>query len=467
MSSPQELYPLVLLWVQGIDGLGHATALASLAHLVTALLVGQSLRPTALMRALLSSSPVPARQRYKRVERAWTRRWLSPAWLTPRLVRAALALVASDALGRPSAGLTHLALDSVRCGRWEIFTLGVVWHGRTLPVGCAVLPYPWPKGQFTPTVCALVKQVAEAWPTDRPVHLVADRAFPSLKLFRTLKEVEWGWTVRLRAKSWVCVGGKAQWVRELLDVGGVGGVGGVGKGARLNGWMAQSAHYGSGKQAIPGLLVIGRGLTVLPRHQANEGSLRHRAEAFAKRQRHLASKHPGRAADASLATDRWVVLFSTHSTWSAAGASYRRRWATEGTYRDAQSGWDGKHGWDLEPVVGRLKTAVEVERVVGLWALGTLLQSWIGHQTAQPTAPGVVQAVVGQWTTSGRLSVWARGRLALTEPSGLLKDWLGETLREGATRVAKAPSLTCPAARELAREGQGRPKPATAIRKAA
>src|SRR5512140_3807168 len=107
MSSPEVLYPLVLLWVQGIDGLGHATALASLAHLVTALLVGQSLRPTALMRALLSPSPVPARQRYKRVERAWTRRWLSPAWLTPRLVRAALALVAPDAEGSPTAGLTH------------------------------------------------------------------------------------------------------------------------------------------------------------------------------------------------------------------------------------------------------------------------------------------------------------------------------------------------------------------------
>jgi hypothetical protein len=465
MSSPQELYPLVLLWVQGIDGLGHATALASLAHLVTALLVGQSLRPTALMRALLSPSPVPARQRYKRVERAWTRRWLSPAWLTPRLVRAALAIVTPEPTGSgsPSAGLTHLALDSVRCGAWEIFTLGVVWHGRALPVGFAVLPYPWPKGQFTPTVCALVRQVAAAWPTDRPVHLVADRAFPSRTLFQSLKAVGWGWTVRLRAKSWVCVGGKAQWVRPLLDVGDGDG----GKRARLNGWTAQSAHYGSAKQAIPGLLVIGRGLTVLPRHQAGEGSLRHRAAAFAKRQRHLASKHPGRAADASLATDRWVVLFSSHSTWSAAGASYRRRWATEGTYRDAQSGWDGKHGWDLEPVVERLKTAVAVERVVGLWALGTLLQSFVGHQTAQPTAPGLVQAVVGQWTTTGRLSVWAKGRLALTEPSGRLQAWLGETLREGAERVAKAPPIACPTARELAREGQGRTPPATAIRKAA
>src|SRR5437588_3293221 len=92
----------------------HATALSALAHLVTALLVGQSLRPTALVRALSSPLPVPARQRYKRVARAWTRPWLSPAWLTPRLVPAALALVPAD-----RAGVTHLALDSVRCGPWR------------------------------------------------------------------------------------------------------------------------------------------------------------------------------------------------------------------------------------------------------------------------------------------------------------------------------------------------------------
>src|SRR5438128_8499226 len=111
----------------------HATALVALAHLVTALLVGQSLRPTALMRALSSPVPVPARQRYKRVARAWTRPWLSPAWLVPRLVPAALALVPAD-----RDGVTHLALDSVRCGGWEVFTLGVVWRGRVVPVGWAV-----------------------------------------------------------------------------------------------------------------------------------------------------------------------------------------------------------------------------------------------------------------------------------------------------------------------------------------
>ena len=64
-----------------------------------------------------------------------------------------------------------------------------------------------------------------------------------------------------------------------------------------------------------------------------------------------------------------MVLFTSHRTWRAAGASYRRRWAIEGSYRDAQRGWDGHHGWDLERVAARLSVSGWVEQVVGLWAL--------------------------------------------------------------------------------------------------
>jgi hypothetical protein len=147
--------------------------------------------------------------------------------VTPHLVRAVLALVCPD-----PDGLTHLALDSVRCGRWEVFTLGVVWHGRALVVGWAVLPHPWPKGQFTPTVCALVRQVAAAWPSARPVHLVAHRGFPSHRLFLVLRQVRWGWTLRLRARTAVTVGGRVQNVRALLGT------------ARPESWTVHRATYG-------------------------------------------------------------------------------------------------------------------------------------------------------------------------------------------------------------------------------
>ncbi len=424
MLSPAAVYPLVQDWLQAMGAVPHPMACAALAQLVAALLVGQSLRPSALMRALLSPDAVPARQRYKRVARAWDRRWLTPAWLTPRLVRAALALVPAGA-----AGETHLALDSVRCGPWEVFTVGVVWHGRVLPVGWAVLPYPWPKKRFTPTVCALVAQVAAAWPADRPVHLVADRAFPSRPLLRALRDAGWGFTLRLRAQHWVRVAGAAHPVRARLA------------GADPDRWTATAAAYGAGAADLVGTLVVGRGLAVLPAWQATPGSLRHRAARAARRQQHLATKHPGRP-DGSAQTDGWVVLFSTQPTWRAAVTSYRRRWGTEGSYRDAQGGWDGRHGWDLEPTLARLTEQTAVEAVVGLWALGTLVQSWVGDQVGCPAAPAPVRAVRREWTTTGRLSVWARGHFALTEPTGRLRLWLADTLTRGAQRIAPPPGPT-------------------------
>src|SRR5690242_4300841 len=113
MPSPLELYPLVVAWLQALEITPHPTALVALAELVAALLAHQSLRPSALMRALLSPVAVPAAQRYKRVRRSWDRPWLTPTWLTPWLVRAALALLAP-----PTGWTVHLALDSVRCGPW-------------------------------------------------------------------------------------------------------------------------------------------------------------------------------------------------------------------------------------------------------------------------------------------------------------------------------------------------------------
>lgn len=448
MPSPAELYPLVVPWLQAVGLTAHPTALVALADLVTALLVHQSLRPSALMRALLSPVGVPARQRYTRVARSWERPWLTPAGLTPHLVRAALALVSVGPVALAAAGAVagspvppallgplpgvplHLALDSVRCGPWEVFTVGVVWYGRVLPVGWAVLPYPWPKGQFTPTVCALLRQVAAAWPADVGAHLVADRAFPSRALFQTLRTVGWGWTLRVQARHWVTVHGQAQWARALLA------------GATVGAWTAYAGTFGSGPHAIPGHFVVGRGLVVLPAHQRTAGSLRHRAQQRARRQQHVVSKHPGRAPDASAETDAWVILFTSHpgpSCVPAATGSYRLRWGTEGSYRDAQGGWDGQHGWDLEPVLTRARAAGHVERVVGLWALGTLLQTWVGQQVGLPTAPAGVQAVVAQWTTTGRLSVWARGQFALQDRSGHLRAWLIATLTAGAQRVAAAP----------------------------
>jgi hypothetical protein len=428
MLSAPALYALVLPWVLalGITPPTQPAAACAVAQRVTALLLAQSLRPSALMRALVSSPGVPARQRYKRVARAWTRRWLSSAVLGPALVQAVLRLVPPVPAGRVLAGQTVLALDSVRCGPWEIFTVGVVWHGRVLPIAWRVLPYPWPKGQFTPTVCALLAQVAAVWPADRPAVLVADRAFCSWALLWTLRLARWDYVLRLQARSWVTVDGVTGAVRERLD-----------QAAQLT-WQHCRGAYGGGAHALPGHLVYGRGLLVVPSHQAGPASLRQRASQWQRRQQHVRAKHPGRR-DASPQTDSWVVLFSSLPSVRAATVVYGQRWAIEGSYRDAQGGWDGQHGWDLEPTAAQAPTAGQVERLVGLWALGTLLQTWLGAQTRSTTTPAVVRGAAAGWTTTGRLSVWAAGRFALTDPSGVLQAWLTTTLTAGAAALA-APS---------------------------
>jgi len=417
------VYPVILAWVQALDGPAPPHATAALAQLLTALLLSQSLRPSALMRALLSPVPVPARQRYRRVARAWSRPWLTAAWLTPRLVRGALALVPGTE--------RLLALDSVRCGRWEVFVVGLVWHGRVLPLGWAVLPYPWPPGQFTPTVCALLEQVAAAWPRGAPPpHLLADRAFPSRAFFQTLARLGWGWTVRLRACNTLQIAGQPQPLRERIAQ------------SAPTSWSTVAAQYGVGRGGVPATLVVGRGLPLLPRHQRGPASLAARQHQARQRDHDVASKARRAARQGAPPTDRWLVLFTTHAHWRPAVTAYRRRWAIEGTFRDGQGGWDGRHGWDLEPTLAQAAGATQVAAIVGLWALGTLVQCWLGDQVGARTAPATVQGVVREWTTTGRLSVWARGQFAWHDHSGALQAWRLETLAQGAARVAAAPPLT-------------------------
>lgn len=428
MLAPAELYPVVVTWLQVLGVVPHAAGLASVSQVVTALLIGQSLRSAQLARTMLSSPKVSARQRYRRVRRILTRARLSSAQLTPWLVRAALALVRDP--------VPHLAMDTVRCGRWEVITVGVVWHGRILPVGWEVLPYPWPKGVFTPTVVRLLERIGDGWPAERRPHLVADRGFPSLTLFRALERLQWGWTIRLRAKLTVGVDGEARALYDLVTASQPGV------------WTCQPITYGTGRQRVAGQLVIGRGdaLQVLPRHQANPGSQFHRGLQQGARRREVRDKHPTRQTSVAAQTDGWVILFTSHTTWLDASRSYSRRWATEGSYRDAQGGYDGQHGWDLEPTLTHETDPRGVDSLLGLWALGSFLQTTLGDQVGRADAPPAIQDARTRWTTTGRLSVWMRGRFALTDPFGDVHPWLLTALQDSARRLhlALAPGPSSP-----------------------
>jgi hypothetical protein len=303
-----------------------------------------------------------------------------------------------------------------------VFTIGLAWHGRVLPLSWLILPYPWPKGRFTPTVCALVRQVAAAWPADAPrPHLVADRAFPSTPLVTTLDALGWDYTLRLRASDVVTTeAGVVQGYALLAS-------------AVAEAWSVQPGRFGRHAAAAGrSHLVVGRGVVVLPHHQRDAGSARHRARRRAQRLHGV--KQTRRASP----TEPWLILLTTAPTWRAAVRAYSGRYHTEGSYRDAQTGWDGRHGWDLGERIAAAPTAQRVDALVGLWALGTLLQSWLGDQLTAATTPAAIRATASEWTVHGRLSVWARGRLALTDPSGRLRFWIPATLHAAADRFAAA-----------------------------
>jgi hypothetical protein len=137
-------------------------------------------------------------------------------------------------------------------------------------------------------VRALIRQVAAVWPMARPVHLVGDRGFPSRALLLVLRQVRWGWTQRLRATTGVTLAGQYQPVHALLAA------------HAATGWSVRSAQYGGGPQALPGRLVIGRGLAVLPWHQHGRGSLRARAAQFTE---HVTEHGAAAPADQALAPE--------------------------------------------------------------------------------------------------------------------------------------------------------------------
>jgi hypothetical protein len=192
-------YGKVASWVKSDLGGTHRTVLGTVGWVILCLLVAQRLNPAALARALPAEEAGSARRRPRRLLRGWSGPDRPHATLTPRLVRAALAL--------PPDAKILVALDTTRGAPGEIGPAGIVFAGPTLPVAWAAIPSPWPKGRFRATTLALVEQLAAAFPADRPWVLTVDRGFPSARLFARPRERQAGWTVRLRLSDRVEVAG--------------------------------------------------------------------------------------------------------------------------------------------------------------------------------------------------------------------------------------------------------------------
>lgn len=412
MCAPDAtVYPLLVQLVQTMLGPGHVATLSVIPALVWSLLQCQSLHVAELARNLPDGRSGSARQAMRRVRRLLGRASLSSARLTPVLIRTALRCV--------DERCAILVLDTTRCRRWELFTLGIrCGGGRVLPVAWAVLAYPWPRGQFTPTAIALIEQVLQQWPPTRPVHLLADRGFPSRKLFVCLQS--WrrrrclDYTIRLRARDYV-------W----LPNGQHYKVGDCYASLPMQGWLAEPASYLKGERGRAGtFLVVGREDVAPPAHQRGPADQARRAARAAQRAAHLRSKRQPQTAT----TDRVWALLTTLAVPSAAAATYRLRFATEGSYRDLKS-------WHLESVVAHESDPQHLDGLLGLAALALLIQALLGA-AASRTSDLEVRRRQLLWSTTDRLSLFCRGRLLLHDRAFDWQPWLVATLGDLCARLA-------------------------------
>src|SRR4029453_9304445 len=194
MTTSAVGYERVQEWVKAMLGRTHATVGRTIAWVVLCVLVAQRVTPAALARALPAEQGGRARARLTRVRRWWTGPALDQVVVSPQLIQAALALLP---LGQPIV----VALDTTRLGPWEVWLAGIVVAGRTLPIGWAVIPYPWPKGRFRTTTLALLQRLQAAFPSGVRWTLVADRGFPSARLFAQLRQGGTDFSVRLRLRA--------------------------------------------------------------------------------------------------------------------------------------------------------------------------------------------------------------------------------------------------------------------------
>ena len=405
MCAPEITgYPLVMSLLQVLVAGQHASGVRASGGLVWALLQAQSLHVADLARALPDLRARGARQAMRRVRRHLGGAALSSAVLSPLVIQAALRLA--------EPGAVTLILDSTRCRSWEIFTLGGRLGGRVLPVAWSVLPYPWPRNQFTPTVVALITRTLSSWPPSRSVHLVADRGFPSRALFCCLEE--WrdrrnlGYTIRLRASDYVRdAASQAHKVADLMTQ------------RPATGWGQWPVSYQRRRPSAPGAtLVIGQEEIAPPPHQRGPADTRRRAARAARRAAHLRSKSQPAAAQ----TDRLWALLSTHPTAAAAAGAYAGRFATEGTYRDYKE-------WDLAAVAAHETSASHLDGLLGVAALAYLLQGAIGLGAGR-AHHDAARARQDQWSTTDRLSVFWRGRHVLHDHAFDWLPWLGSCLSQ-------------------------------------
>ncbi len=398
MTASAVGYEHVQEWVKTRLGRTQATVVQTVAWAVLCLLLAQRVTPAALARALPAEQAGRARARLTRVRRWWTGPPLDQTMVSPQLIHAALALL----LPGQSA---VVALDTTRLGPWEVWLAGIVVAGRTLPIGWAVIPYPWPKGRFRTTTFALIRRLQTAFPPGVPWTLVADRGFPSALLFAHLRQGGTRFSVRLRLSDWVTVAHVYATVAAHLEAG------------RLVDGQRTAATMGRGRPdqpLVPGWVVVSAAVVAPPKHKQNPGTLRERARRAKAHAQHRAHKQGRKTTPPSATAQRYAqtwVLFTVAPTVTQAVAEYAQRMSIEETFRDWHS------GWGVRAAVVDLPTETMGDRLIGVGCLTYSLQMRLGQRLS---ADPLGQQRRAQWTVTDRVSWFWCGQQLFNDPG---YDW--------------------------------------------
>jgi hypothetical protein len=352
------------------------------------------------------------------VRRWWSGPALDQATISPALIRLALTLLAAD---QPVV----VALDTTRLGPWEVWLAGIVIAGRTLPIGWAVIPYPWPKGRFRATTLALIQQLQQAFPSGVHWTLVADRGFPSTVLFAQLRQGGTDFSVRLRLSDWVTVDRVYATVRAHLTAG------------RLVVGQRTAAMIGRGtveRPFVPAAIVVSAAVVTPPRHKQNPGTARERAKRAKAHAQHRKHKQGRKTKPPSAVAQRYAqtwVLFTTASTVAQAVAEYAGRMSIEETYRD----WH--HHWAVRAAVVGLPTEAMVARLIGVVCLAYTVQMHLGQRVSvEPRS----QQRRAQWTVTDRISWFWSGQRLFTDPGYDWSGWLAQQWEKLGQLVTTAPA---------------------------
>jgi hypothetical protein len=402
MTASAVGYPQVRAWVKAMLGRTHATVVHTMAWAVLCVLVAQRVTPAALARALPAEQAGRARARLTRVRRWWTGPPLDQVVVSPQLIQKARVLL-------PPHQPVVVALDTTRLGPWEVWLAGIVVAGRTLPIGWAVVPYPWPKGRFRATTIALLQRLQAAFPRGVRWTLVADRGFPSAVLFAQLRHGGTGFSVRLRLSDWVTVAGVYAMVAVHLETG------------RLVDGQRTAAAMGRGRPdqpRVPGWVVVSAAVAAPPKHKQNPGTARERAKRAKAHAQHRAHKQGRKTKLPSVTAQRYAqtwVLFTTASTVAQAVAEYAQRMSIEETFRDWHS------SWGVRAAVVALPTEAMVDRLIGVVCLTYSLQMCLGQRLS---ADQLGQQRRAQWTVTDRVSWFWCGQRLLHDPGYDWSVWL-------------------------------------------